>query len=129
MRAVLGADELEAARAYHLHRETSRRAAREARRQERLAAARREIRKLAPGEPALRAVYLYGSILQPGRFTGRSDVDVAVDTGDPAVESRFWRALEDNLDMPVDVRRRSGAVAAAVEFGGERVYARSDPDS
>ncbi|MCP3956655.1 MAG: hypothetical protein GY719_02265 [bacterium] len=126
MRAALTSEDLHAARAYHLRREAERRDARERRRQERLAAARRAIRELAPGEPTLRAVYLFGSILQTGRFGERSDVDVAVDSDDPAAESRFWQALEASLDAPVDVRPRSGAVAAAVEHGGERVYARED---
>lgn len=117
-------EDLGAAREYHERRDAARRDAREARRQERLAAARQAIRDLAPGEPALRAVYLFGSILQPGRFTERSDVDVAVDSDDPAAESRFWRALEDALDVPFDVRPLSGAVATAVEHGGECVYVR-----
>lgn len=126
MGSALSTEGLRAARAYHRRREAARRDAREAHRQERLAAVRRAIRDLAPGEPALSAVYLFGSILQPGRFRERSDVDVAVDCDDPAAESRFWRALEDALDGPVDVRPRTGAVAAAVEHGGECVYVRGD---
>lgn len=126
MPTALSSEDLRAARANYDKREAARRDAREARRRERLAAARRTIAELAPDEPALRAVYLFGSILQPGRFGARSDVDVAVDGEDPAAESRFWRALEDALDAPVDVRRRSGAVASLVERGGERVYARED---
>lgn len=121
---ALSTEDLRAYRAYHEKRETSRREARERLRLERLAAARRAIRDLAPREPALRAAYLFGSILQPGRFRERSDIDVAVDGDDPAAESRFWRALEDALDVPFDVRPRTGAVAAAVEHGGECVYVR-----
>jgi len=127
MAAVLSSEDLRAARAYHRQREAARRDAREARRRERLVAARRAIRELAPGEASLRSVYLFGSVLQPGRFSGRSDVDVAVDCDDPAAESHFWRALEDSLGSSVDLRPRAGAVAAAVEHGGERVYAREDP--
>lgn len=126
MPATLTPEQLRASRAYHQQRDAARREAREKRRLERLAAARRAIGELAPGERSLRAVYLFGSVLQPGRFTRRSDIDVAVDSDDPAAESWFWRALEDALDSPVDVRPLSGAVAFAVEHGGERVYARED---
>ena len=127
MPTVLSSEDLRAARADYDRREATRRDTREALRRKRLAAARRAIAELAPGEPDLHAVYLFGSILESGRFGARSDVDVAVDCADPAAESRFWRALEDVLDVPVDVRPRSGAVASAVEQGGERVYARQDP--
>ena len=129
MTTILSAEDLRAARAYHQQRDNARRAAHEGRRRERLAAARQAIRDLAPREPTLRAVYLFGSILRPGRFRRRSDVDVAIDSDDPAAESRFWRALEETLDMPVDVRPRTGAVAGAVEHGGECVYEREDARS
>ncbi len=127
MGTALSSEDLRAARAYHRRREAARRDARETRRRERLAAARRAISALALEEPALRAVYLFGSILQTGRFGRRSDVDVAVDSDDPGAESRFWQALEASLNTPVDVRPLAGAVAVAVELGGERVYARDDP--
>ena len=129
MSTALSSEDLHAARAYYDRREAARREARETRRRKRLADARRAITELAPGEPGLRAVYLFGSVLQSGRFGARSDIDVAVDCDDPAVESRFWRALEEALDAPVDVRSRTGGVASAVEYGGERVYAREDPRS
>ncbi len=126
MRTIPSAEDLRAARAYHRERHALRRAAREARRRERLAAVRRTILDLAPHEPTLRAVYLFGSILRPGRFGEGSDVDVAVDSDDPAAESRFWRALEEALRTAVDLRPRAGAVAVAVEHSGECVYARDD---
>ncbi|NJL28815.1 MAG: hypothetical protein HC897_13445, partial [Thermoanaerobaculia bacterium] len=100
------------------------REAREQERLERLEAARRAIRELAPAEPTLLAVYLFGSVLQPGRFHESSDVDVAVDSDDPAAESRFWGALEARLECNVDVRPRTGTVAFAVETSGEKVYER-----
>ncbi len=117
--------QIAAARAYQRQRDDARHKARESRRLERLAAARQAIRDLALEEPALSAVYLFGSILRPGRFIARSDIDVAVDSADPAADSRFWRALEESLDLPVDVRPRTGAVATAVELAGECVYERS----
>lgn len=124
MVTALAPEDLEAARAYHRQREERRASEREARRTERLAAARRALAELAPEEPSLRAVYLYGSILQPGKFGERSDLDVAVDSDDPAAESRLWRALEDTLDLPVDLRPLAGKIAKIVERGGECVYAR-----
>lgn len=129
MKAVLSSEDLEAARAYHRRQESLRRQAREARRRERLAAARKAIGDLAPAEPSVRGVYLFGSILLPEQFAERSDLDVAVDGDDPAAESRLWRALEEALDMPVDLRPLSGAVARAVQHGGECVYARRRPGS
>jgi len=127
MKTVSTAEELEPFRTYHRQREATRLAAREARRRKRLDAARRAIRELAPQEPAIRAVHLFGSVLEPGRFRASSDLDVAVDADDPSAESRFWRSLEDALDGPVDLRPRTGAVARAVGQGGECVYEREDP--
>lgn len=119
-------DDLRASRAYHERREREQREAREKLRLERLEAARRAIRELAPREPSLLAVYLFGSILQPGHFRESSDVDVAIDGDDPVAESRFWRALEERLEWNIDVRPRRDAVAFSVETSGERVYEREN---
>jgi len=81
-----------AAREYHARRQKERRAQREA------------IRRRAPRYPAIGAVYLFGSVLQPGRFTSGSDVDVAVEGADVDTESRFWRALEEDCGGAVDLR-------------------------
>ncbi|HZF08843.1 MAG TPA: nucleotidyltransferase domain-containing protein [Thermoanaerobaculia bacterium] len=92
-----------------------------------LTRARAAIRRRAPDFPSIRAVYLFGSVVQPGHFHAGSDVDVAVDCDDVAVETPFWRALESELERAVDVRPREGAIARAVEDGGERVYEREVP--
>jgi len=81
-----------AAREYHARRQKERRAQREA------------IRRRAPRYPAIGAVYLFGSVLQPGRFTSGSDVDVAVEGADVDTESRVWRALEEDCGGAVDLR-------------------------
>jgi predicted nucleotidyltransferase len=120
------AEEIRTSRAWLDQRHAVRRAAREKLRHQRLAAARRAIAELMAEEPALRAVWLFGSILQPGRFHSRSDVDVAVDCDDPHAESRFWRALEERLGSPCDVRPRKGPVARAVEQEGERIRPRGE---
>ena len=93
-----------AAREYHARRQEERRAQREALRLQRLTALREAIRRRAPRYPAIGAVYLFGSVLQPGRFTSGSDVDVAVEGADVDTESRFWRALEEDCGGAVDLR-------------------------
>ena len=112
---------------YHARREQARREEREALRGEVLEQARAAIRRLAPRFPAIRAVYLFGSVLAPGRFLPDSDVDVALDSDDLEVETPFWRGLEDALQRNVDLRPREGAVARAVEDSGERCYEREVP--
>ncbi len=109
-------------REYHARRTASRRAAREALRQRKLRQAREAIRRLAPRYPAVRRVYLFGSLLRPGRFHAASDIDVALDCDDLAAETPFARALERELATAVDLRPLRGAVAEAVRNGGEKVY-------
>lgn len=115
-------------REYHARRDAARRAAREALRECQLAAARVAIRRFAPRFPAIRAVYLFGSVLQPGWFTEASDVDVAVETDDLEAEGPFVRALETELHRQVDLRPFAGAIREAVETEGEKVYEREIPD-
>ena len=104
-------------REYHARRDRERLARREALRQECLSTAK----------AAIRAVYLFGSVLQAGRFTEGSDIDVAIESDDLESESRFWRALEEALRRDVDLRPREGGVARAVEAHGECVYEREVP--
>jgi predicted nucleotidyltransferase len=114
---------------YHARREQALREERESLRREVLDQARSAIGRLAPRFPSIRAAYLFGSILAPGRFHPESDVDVAIDNDDLTTETPFWRALEDELRRNVDLRPRQGAVARAVEDSGERCYERKVPDS
>lgn len=115
---------LQEAREYHARRDARRRQEREKRRQEHYRRVTAAIQDLAPRYPAVRAVYLFGSLTQPGRYRPGSDIDVAVDCDDVAVESRLWRDLEQSLKMNVDLRPCKGAVAWAVENYGECVYER-----
>lgn len=112
-------------RQFHIRREEVRRRQREEMRRQRYQRVRMAVEQIAPAHPAIRAVYLFGSLVQPGRFTLHSDVDVAVDCDDPAAESRFWRALETALQSDVDLRPRRGAVAWAVAAQGECIYERT----
>jgi predicted nucleotidyltransferase len=114
-------------REYHARRDRELRQQREALRLEVLERAREAVRRSAPLFPAIRAVYLFGSILRPGRFRPDSDVDLAVDCEDIEVETPFWRALEEALERDVDLRPRTGAVARAVEEEGELCYEQKVP--
>ena len=114
---------------FHQQRETRRREEREALRQSMLAKSRAAIRQLAPQFPAVTAVYLFGSIMQPGHFTQNSDIDVSVKVRDVAVETPFWRALEQALGWDVDVRPYTPPITDAVAWYGECVYARKSLDS
>lgn len=113
--------QIDAMRAYHARRDALRR--------ERLEQAEAAIREIAPRHPAVAAVYLFGSILSPGRFSQRSDVDVAVVCDDLEAESRFWSEMDRALGGAVDLRPLEGAVVRAVDNRGELVYERevSDP--
>lgn len=114
-------------REYHARRDSEIWREREALRLGVLEAAREAIRESAPRFAAIRAVYLFGSVLQPGRFRSDSDVDVAIDSDDIEAETPFWRLLEEALERNVDLRPRLGAVARAVEDGGELCYERKVP--
>jgi predicted nucleotidyltransferase len=115
---------VEAFRDFHARREQARRAEREALRFDVLKRAREVILRHAPEFPAIRAVYLFGSILQPCQFHEASDVDVALDCDDIQVETPFWRSLELELRRNVDVLPREDRIAREVEDYGEKVYER-----
>jgi predicted nucleotidyltransferase len=121
--------DLEAARQYYREREAGRRAQREAERQQWLQRVRQAVSYLAPQYPGVRRVYLFGSLVQPGRFRPASDIDVAVECDTVETESAFWRALEEELERDVDVRPLTGAVAEAVTNKGEQMYGRQDTRS
>jgi predicted nucleotidyltransferase len=114
-------------REYHARRERELRQERESFRLEVLSKVRDVVRRSAPLFPAIRTVYLFGSLLQPGRFRSDSDVDLAIDCDDIEVETPFWRMLEQALDRDVDLRPRIGPIAWAVEEGGELCYERAIP--
>ena len=116
-------------REYHARRERELREQRETLRRMVLERAREAIHRAAPNFPAIHAAYLFGSILQPGRFRPDSDVDVAIDCEDIETEFPFWQALEEALERNVDLRLRIGPVAQAVEDYGELSYEREVPDS
>jgi predicted nucleotidyltransferase len=115
-----------AARQYYYERERQRRAQREAERQQWLRRVREAILQLAQRYPGVRRVYLFGSLVQPGRFRPDSDIDIAVECDTVETESIFWRALERELKRDVDVRPLVGAIVETVADSGEQVDERQD---
>ncbi len=117
-------------REYHARREAKQLQQREKLRLDRLRQTRAAIRQLAPACAPIQAVYLYGSIVQHGRFYKHSDIDIAVayaQTGNwLEQESAFWRALEETLQWPVDLRPYTPPITQAVANYGECVYAREN---
>ena len=113
-------------REYHRRREAAEQALRESERQELLTQVREAVWRFAPLHPAIRRVYVFGSLLKAGRFRPRSDVDLAVDCDQVESETPFWRDMERALRRNVDLRPRLGAVAEAVAAHGELCYAREN---
>jgi len=126
---ILAKGDLSVYREYHAKRSRERRERREALRRQNLETARESIRRLAPGFPPIRAVYLFGSVLEAGHFSRHSDVDVAIECDEIAVEGPFRRALEEKLRRDVDLRPLEGRVKRVVEAFGECVYEREISDS
>jgi predicted nucleotidyltransferase len=120
--------DIEAARQFHHRRETQRRAQRETERLTWLRRAHEAILQLAPAYSDIRRAYLFGSLVQPGRFRPDSDIDVAVECQNLETESAFWRALERVLQRDVDVRPYIGPIVDAVAAWGQLIYEREDAD-
>jgi len=118
--------DLEAARRHYRQREVRRRAERETERQRWLQRVREAVSRVARLCPGVRQVFLFGSLVQPGRFRPNSDIDVALECDTLETESMFWRALEQELGRDVDVRPLSGIIAEVVMSEGELVYGRQD---
>ena|GEM_PF-618523 len=116
--------DIESARAYHHTREAQRRAQQEAARQQQLEAAQAAIARLAPRYAGIRQVYLFGSLVQPGRFRADSDIDVALVCDTLETESAFWAALERELQRDVDVRPLVEPLIDVVTQIGRLVYER-----
>lgn len=116
--------DVEAARQHYHEREARQRAQRETERQRWLQGVRQAVSRVVSHYPGVRRVYLFGSVVQPGRFRPGSDIDVAVECDSLETESAFWRALEQELGRDVDVRPLTGVVAEIVAANGEQVYGR-----
>jgi len=117
---------LEAARRYHRERDQKLKAEREAERQKWLEKTRSAIQQIAPHHPFIQTVYLYGSLMQPGRFGTHSDLDLAVECDAIEAETPFWQDLEQALRRDVDLRPLVHPITFAVEFYGELAYERQE---
>ncbi len=113
--------DVEAARKHYREREARRRAEREARRQRWLRRVREAVSRLVTHHPGVRRVYVFGSLVHPGRFRSDSDIDIAVECETPEAESAFWRALERELERDVDLRPLTGVIEQIAATEGEKV--------
>ncbi len=118
--------DIEAARQYYYRRELNRQVRREAQRQQWLRRVGEAVSDLALLYPGVRRVYLFGSLVQLGRFRPDSDIDVAVECDTLESESAFWRALEQELKRAVDVRPLAGVIATVALNQGEQIYGPQD---
>ncbi len=121
---------IKAAREYYYKREARRRAEREKKRLQCLEQVKELVAHYAPRFPEVQRVYLFGSLLKPGRFRSTSDIDLAVDCDSLEVESVFWRTLAYHLHRDLDIRPLSNPIIKeTVANSGEQVYERDDTDS
>ncbi|WP_448563129.1 nucleotidyltransferase domain-containing protein [Trichothermofontia sp.] len=80
-------------------------AQRETHRQQARNAAIAAILDVAPTYPCITQIYLFGSVTQPGCFSDRSDIDIAVAGTDAATYFALWRDLETACpDWLIDLR-------------------------
>jgi predicted nucleotidyltransferase len=114
--------DIEVARQYYQEREARRQAESEVERQRWLQRVREVASRLAGQNPAVRRVYLFGSLVKPGRFRPNSDIDVAVECDTLEAESIFWRALERELQRDVDLRPLTGVIEEVATSEGEQIY-------
>ncbi len=88
-----------------------------------------EIKAVAPTiaakYPAIKTVYLFGSILRPGAFRADSDVDLAVEGGSAEDYFALWRELQEAIPgWLIDLRDLpSGTLFThRVHETGEKIY-------
>ncbi len=105
----------------------------EARRSRAKKAVSRAIAALMPGYPAVKRVYLFGSIVKPGRFNETtSDIDIGIEGATMALCFDIWRDLEQALpDWAMDVRPLppQDPFTERIRQKGELVYERQDTGS
>jgi predicted nucleotidyltransferase len=110
--------------------EARRFAEREARREQALRDVSAAVQQVAPRFPAVRRVYLFGSVTRPGAMDAVSDVDVAADDRLSAEDYfAFWKALEQSAPAwPIDFvdLGDDAQFAALVREWGILVYEHAD---
>lgn len=117
--------DLEKCRDNFQQRQAVRHAEREALRLQAHRAAIAVIQQVVPRYPQITQVYLFGSVVQPGQFHERSDVDIAVAGTDAAAYFDLWRELETvYTDRMIDLREINAPshFADVVRQTGELIY-------
>lgn len=88
-----------------------------------------EIKAVAPAivvkYPAVKRMYLFGSILRPGAFRADSDIDLAIEGGSAEDYFALWRDLQEALsDWFIDLRDLPAETifTQRVYETGEKIY-------
>lgn len=112
-----------------LARQAKQREEREAIRQQALAKVKAVVPAVAAGVASVQQLYLFGSVIQPGQFHQKSDVDIGV-VGTTAEDYfELWRQLEAVLpEWIIDLREVSSAsfFADRVKKTGLLLYERTN---
>lgn len=104
-------------------------AQREARRQKAKTAVLSTIPSIAAKIPSVKRVYLFGSVMENGRFHKKSDIDIAVEGTTAEAYFEFWRQAEAALPhWLIDVRdiTPTSLFATRVKQTGLLIYERTD---
>jgi predicted nucleotidyltransferase len=102
---------------------------REARRQQAYQAATSQAPAVISNYLDVGVAYLFGSVLRPGSFHAKSDIDIAVEGITPEAYSSLWRDLEVVLpDWFIDLRELpvNSSFTEIVKLTGEKIYERKN---
>ncbi len=124
----LSDEELQTYRATFRARQQQQYAERETAREVALRAARERIPPLLVRWPSIQRAYLFGSVLRPGAFHQRSDIDIAIEGVPGACYFEVWHVLEAALpEWFIDLRDMEAAplLADLIQQTGELLYERS----
>ena len=122
--------DIEACRENLQQREESKYQVRESRRLVAREAIHAAIQMVLPHYPAVKRVYLFGSVICAGAFHPNSDIDVAVEGATASTYFALWRELEEAVsDWRIDLRdlNQPSYFSQRVRQQGELVYERKDP--
>jgi predicted nucleotidyltransferase len=102
---------------------------REIRRQQALVAVEAAAAAVLARYPSVITAYLFGSVLRPGSFHPKSDIDIAVEGLAPEAYSSLWRDLEEALPhWFVDLRElpTGASFTELVKLTGKKIYERKN---
>lgn len=77
----------------------------------------------------IKNVYLFGSILEPGFFIKKSDIDIAVEGNITAKEYfDLWRKVEEIIDWEVDLKQinTNSFLYSKIKTNGMKIYEGKD---